>query len=84
VLSAKHLLRFGGVDLLFERVQCSVEVSGDIFAGLRPLEQDTDIVNLPGKAVAKLDVFGEPPLTLECFLRFCLVIPEIWRRDLLF
>jgi hypothetical protein len=84
VLAAKHFLGLSGVDLLFERVEGFDQVGGDVLSTLRPFEQDADVVDLLGEAVAELDVFGEAPLPLQRLLRFGLVIPEVWRRDLLF
>ena len=51
---------------------------------LFPKDQDADVVDLLGEAVAELDVFGQPPLALEGFLGLGLVVPEVGRRDLLF
>jgi len=51
---------------------------------LRPLEQDADVIDLLGEAIAELEVFGEPPLALQGLLRFGLVVPEGRRGDLPF
>jgi hypothetical protein len=64
VLAAKHLLRLSRVDLLFEGVEGLGQIAGHILAALRPFEQDTDVVDLLGEAVAKLNVFGETSLPL--------------------
>jgi hypothetical protein len=84
VIAAEHLLRFRGLDLMLERVDRALEIGTDVFAALRPLEQHSEVVDLPGKAVAKLDVFGQPPLALQRLLGFGLVVPEIGGGDLLF
>ena len=84
MFAAQHLFGFRGVDLLFERIEGLGQVGGDFFTALRPLEQDTDVVDFLGEAVAKLDVFGQAPLTLQGFLRLGLVVPEVGRGDLLF
>ena len=84
VLAAEHLLGFRGVDLLLEHVKRIRELRQDVFTAARPFEQDAEIVDLLGEAVAELDVFGEPPLALQGFLRLGLVIPEIGGGDLLF
>jgi hypothetical protein len=84
VLAAEHLLGFGGVNLFFERVERLGQFVGDAFAALRPLQQHPDVVELLRKAVAKLEILGEPPLALQGLLRLGLVVPEVGRRDLLF
>jgi hypothetical protein len=83
VLAAEHLLGFSRLDLRFERVERFLEVGGHVFARLRPLEQDADVVDFLGKAVAQLDIFGQPALALQGLLRLGLVVPEIRRGDLL-
>ena len=70
--------------MLFERVEGLAQIGGDIFATLGPFEQDAEIVDFLGEAVAKFDVFGEAALPLERLLRLFLVVPEIRRGDLLF
>jgi hypothetical protein len=84
VLAAKHLLGFDRCDLIFERVDRTLEIGLDRLAGLRPFDQHTEIVDLLAKAVALFDVFGEAALPLQRLLRLGLVVPEIRRRDLLF
>jgi hypothetical protein len=84
VLAAEHFLGFSRVYLILERVKGLAEIRRDVFSALRPLEQDADVVDLLGEAVAELDVFGKPPLPLQRFLGFGLVVPEIGRGDFLF
>jgi hypothetical protein len=84
VLAAEHLLGFGGVHLRVERVERAPEIGDHVLAALRPFEQDADVVNLAGKAVAQLEVLGEAALPLQRLLRLGLVVPEIWRGDSLF
>jgi hypothetical protein len=81
VLAAQHLFRFDRVDLRFDRVERLRQVRGDVFAALAPFEQDADVVDLRGEAVALLEIFGEAALALECFLGFGLVVPEIRGGD---
>jgi len=69
--------------LHFERIERALEIGGDVFALLRPVEQDAKVVDLLGQAVAELEVFGEPPLAQEGFLGFGLFVPEVGRGDLL-
>jgi len=84
VFAAQHLLGFRGVHLRLEHVKSVRELRQDVFAAARPFEQDAEVVDLPGEAVAEFEVLGEPPLSLERFLRLGLVVPEVGRRDLLF
>jgi hypothetical protein len=84
VLAAKHLLGFGRIDLGFERVERPREIGRDILAAVRPFEQHAKVVELFREAVAQLEVFGEPALALQGFLRVGLVVPEIRRADLPF
>jgi hypothetical protein len=84
VLAAEHLLGFGGVDLRFERVERALEIGGDLLAALAPLEQDADVVDLAGEAVAQLEVFRQAALPLQRLLRLGLVVPERGRGDFLF
>ena len=84
VLAAKHLLGFGGIELLFERVQRRLEVGGDVFASAGPFEQDTDIVDTFVEAVAQLEILRQPALPLQSLLRFRLVVPEVRGGDFCF
>jgi hypothetical protein len=51
---------------------------------VRPLEQHAEVVDLLGQAGHQLEVFGEPALTLQGFLRCRLIVPEAGRGNLLF
>jgi hypothetical protein len=84
VLATEHLLGFSAVDLLFERVEGLGQVGGDVLAALRPFEEDANVVDLSGKAVAQLEVLGEPALALQGLLRLGLIVPEVGGGDLLF
>ena len=84
MLTAEHLLGFGGVDLRFERVDRLGEIGADVFTALRPFEQDAEVVGLLGKAVAQLDVFRDAALPQQGLLRVGLVVPEIGRGDFAF
>jgi hypothetical protein len=64
VLAAKHFLGFRRVYLLLERVERLGQIGRHVFAALRPLEKDADVIDLLGEAIAELEVFGEPPLAL--------------------
>ena len=67
-----------------ERVERLGEIRDDVFAAVRPFQQDADVVDFLGEAVAEFEVLGEPALALQRFLRLGLVIPEVRRRDLPF
>ena len=57
------------------------EIRDDVFAAARPLEQDAEVVDLLGEAVALLEIFGEAALPLQRLLSFGLVVPEIGSGD---
>jgi hypothetical protein len=84
VFTAKHLLGLGRVDLLRQCVQCLGEIRDHVFAAAGPFEEDGDVVDLFGEAVAQLEVLGEPSLPLKRLLRLGLVVPEVGRGDLPF
>jgi hypothetical protein len=84
MLAAQHLLRFDGVDLLLERVECLRQIGSDVFPAVRPFEQDAEVVDFFGEAVALLEIFGETALPLQGLLGFGLVVPESGSGDLAF
>jgi hypothetical protein len=84
VLAAEHLLGLGGLHLLLERVERPGEIARHVLAGLRPFEEHAEVVDLPGQAVAQLEILGEPALPLEGLLRLGLMVPEGGGGDLLF
>jgi len=84
VLAAEHLLGLGRRDLFAHRIESPRQVGQYVFAAACPLEQHANVVGLLGEAGAELDVLGEAPLSLQCFLRLGLVVPEVGRSDLLF
>jgi hypothetical protein len=52
VLATEHLLGFRRVNLRLERIERRFEIRGDVFPALRPFDQDADVVDLLGQAVA--------------------------------
>jgi hypothetical protein len=84
VLAAEHLLGFSALDLLLERLERAFEIRRHILAGLRPLEEHAEIVDLLHEAVAQLEVVGKTALPLKRLLRLGLVVPEGGSGDFLF
>jgi hypothetical protein len=76
VLAAEHLPGFDGIDLRVERIERFRQIGGDLLAAPRPFEQDADVVDLRGEAVALLEIVGETALPLEGLLCVGLVVPE--------
>ena len=83
MLTAEHLLGFGGIDLLIELVQRFLKIRGDVLAALRPFEQHADVVDLFREAIAELEIFRQAALPLKGLLCFGLVVPETGRGDFL-
>jgi hypothetical protein len=81
VLAREHLLRLGGVDLVFEFVQAAFEIGGHGFPAGRPFEQHAEVADAAAEGVAQLDVFTQAAAALQGFLGFRLVLPEIGRGD---
>jgi hypothetical protein len=80
VLAAEHLLDLGGLDLGLEGVDRALEISADILALLRPLDQHAEIVQLAYQRVAQLDLVREATPALQGLLRRRLILPEVRRR----
>jgi hypothetical protein len=83
VLAAEHLLGLARFDLGAELVEPLGEIVEHRLAGLRPLDQDGEIVHAALERVAQLGVVFEPAPALQQLLRRGLVLPEIRLRDLL-
>jgi hypothetical protein len=84
MLASQHLLGFGGLHLGGERIERAREIRGDVLSALGPLNQDAEIVDFLGEAVAQLEVFSKTTLALQGLLGLGLVVPEFWSGDLLF
>jgi hypothetical protein len=79
MLAAEHLLDFGGLDLLIERLDRLSEFSVHGFAGFGPFDQNGQVVALLPERHQEIPVLFEPPAALQDFLRFSLIFPEVWR-----
>ncbi len=64
VLAAEHLLRLAGLDRRRQLVEPAPEIVGDRFTGLRPLDQDSEVVDPPLERVAQTDVVFQPAAPL--------------------
>jgi hypothetical protein len=78
VLATEHLLDLGGLHLLIEAVQRLTELGVHGFASLRPFHEHGEIVAFLAKRLNQVTILLEPAPPLEYFLRFCLILPEIW------
>jgi hypothetical protein len=83
VLTTQHLLDLGGLDLVLQGVERTLEIGSDVFAALGPFEKNAEIVELSDERVAQLDLFAQAAATLEGLLSFGLVGPEIGSGDAL-
>jgi hypothetical protein len=83
VFAAEHFLDLRRFDLGLERFDRAMQVARDILAGLRPLEQDAKVVELPGKRIAEGDLVAQATASLQQLLCFGLVGPEVGRGDAL-
>jgi hypothetical protein len=60
-----------------------LQVAGHVLTLLRPLEQNTEIVQLADERVAKVDLFAQTAPALKRLLRLGLVLPEVGFGDAL-
>jgi hypothetical protein len=79
VLAAEHLLDLAGLDFLIERLERLRELGVDVLAGLRPLDEDGEIVALLLEREDEIAILLEPMAALIDLLRFGLVFPEVRR-----
>jgi hypothetical protein len=77
VLAAEHLLGFAGFDFRGQVVEPLRQVVEDRLTGLRPLDEDGEIVHPRLERIAQLDVVFETSPPLQQLLRRRLVFPEI-------
>jgi hypothetical protein len=79
VLAAEHLLDLAGLDLLLQRVQGLTELRVDRFASLCPLDEHAEVIAALPERGHQILILFEPAAALQDFLRFGLVLPEVWR-----
>jgi hypothetical protein len=79
VLPAEHLFDLAGLHFPIEDVEGLRELRVDRLAGLRPLDEHTEIVALLLQRSTEVAVLFEAPAALQDFLRLRLVLPEIRR-----
>ena len=77
VRAAEHLLDLGRLDFLIERLERPAEFGIDLFAGLGPFDEDREVIALLAKGFAQIAILLQPFPSLEDFLGFRLVVPEI-------
>jgi len=79
VLAAEHLLDLAGLHFLVERVERLRELRVDGLPGLRPLDEDAQVVALLLQRRDEIAILLEPAAALQDFLRLGLVLPEVGR-----
>jgi hypothetical protein len=79
VLAPQHLLDLARLHFLVECVERPRDVGFNGFAGGGPLEQHRQVVGLASQRHHEVAVLLETSSTLQNFLRFSLVFPEIGR-----
>jgi hypothetical protein len=84
VLAAEHLPGLAGVDFRAELVEPFRQIGRDLFARLRPFDEDGKVVGAPLQRGAQRAVGLERLPPLEDLLRRRLVFPEVGLGDLLF
>jgi hypothetical protein len=80
VLAAEHLLDLAAFDEPGEFLHSLREIGNDILALLTPVDEHGEIVAFRFQRRNQLDFFFDAAAALEDFLRFGLVIPEVWGR----
>jgi hypothetical protein len=81
VLAAQHLAGLGLLDVRLELVEPLQEVAVDGFTGLRPLDQDAEIVGAALQRLAGRQFLVQAPAALEQFLGLGGILPEVGMRD---
>jgi hypothetical protein len=77
VLATEHLLHLGAFDLRVERIERALQLGDNVLARFRPLEEDTEILDLARQRVTQLEVVGQAASPLQRLLSVRLILPEI-------
>jgi hypothetical protein len=77
VLAAEHLLGLARFDFGEELVETARQIVGDRLPGLRPFDQDGEVVHPAAERVAQVAILLEPPAALEQLLGVLLILPEV-------
>jgi hypothetical protein len=81
VLAAEHLLDLAGLHFLIERFERQAELGVNGLAGLRPLDEDGQVLAPLPERRDEIAVQLETPAALLNLLGFSLVFPEVGRGD---
>jgi hypothetical protein len=78
-LAREHRPDFAGLDVAAEAVERLLEVGGDVFALLRPVDEDGEIVRLLAQRGGERAIVFDAAAALLDLLRRGLVLPEVGR-----
>jgi hypothetical protein len=81
VLAAQHLAGFGLLDVRLEFVEAFQQLAIDGFPGLRPLDQDAEIVGAALQRLTAGQLLVQTAAALEQLLCFRGILPEVRMRD---
>jgi len=79
VLAAKHLLDLAGLHVLVERIEPGGEFAVDRLTGLRPFDEDGQIIGLFLERRDQFAILLESAPALLHFLRVGGILPEVGR-----
>jgi hypothetical protein len=77
VFAAQHTLGLRHFDLRLERPEPRLQVGGDVFAALGPLDEHAEIVLLFLERVRQVDVVLQAAAALQGLLGLGLILPEV-------
>jgi hypothetical protein len=79
VRSAEHLLDLARLHLLVECFEALRELTVDRFAGLRPFDEDRQVVAPLPERRDEVEILLDTPAALQNLLGFRLIFPEVRR-----
>ena len=79
MLAPEHFLDLARLDFLVQQIQPRGELVVDWFTSRRPFDKDSQVFCFFPERHDEGAVLLEAPATLQHFLRFGLVFPELWR-----